>query len=333
MTTLTMTRLEKAATVGTTPSTPNNSSNSRIQQRHQTKTISKLRDISKRGRVTFSSPFKRLRRSNSAPPRYGRRNSLLREHYRMDPEKRIVLPGAPKYEADWARDAHDLFNLVVLIPVIVLNIMNWNWDKLSAMNSIRDLSKSWTGEWFQAFYFYTMTYFVADLLWITVVPKCVRSPAVIIQHHIATMLYMLIPLYYPELRFFMGAALSVELNTWFLISRRVFNKQGFPCWTIDLPQLVSIRIKVISIMFYVTWILIRVIIYPLLLWDFGLRYIDVVNKKKGGSIFNIYGVIIPLHSIFVILNLKWTHELIMSKIRYWKRGKHGKKDDAVSKGL
>lgn len=65
-----------------------------------------------------TSPLQRLmrrRRSTSAPPTTGRR--LIEEHYRVDAThaQTVVLPGAPKHEDDWARDAHDFFNLVVLV--------------------------------------------------------------------------------------------------------------------------------------------------------------------------------------------------------------------------
>jgi hypothetical protein len=55
----------------------------------------------------------RLRRSFSAPPSTKRR--LIEEHYRLDETKSVVLPGLPKHEDDWPRDAHDFFNLVVLV--------------------------------------------------------------------------------------------------------------------------------------------------------------------------------------------------------------------------
>lgn len=287
--------------------------------------------VDKRG---FRSPlarFRARRRSNSAPPRVRqKRGTMLKEHFRVDPVKRVVLPGTPEHVADRGRDAHDLFNLVVLIPVIILNIMNWNWDKLISTTSIRNIADAWTDEWFLTFYFYAQAYFFADLLWIFFQPDCVKSPATILQHHIATILYMLIPWFFPELRFFMGALMSVEVNTWFLISRRVFNKQGFPCWTIDIPFMYSIRIKLISIFFYVTWVSIRCIIYPWLLIDFVKRWYE--SYQENGEIFNIFLLIIPLHCCFVILNLKWSYELLMSKIRYWRRANKGKKEE-VSKGL
>jgi hypothetical protein len=55
------------------------------------------------------------KRSSSAPPAPGRRYVLIEEHYRVDPVKRLVLPGVPKHEKDSMKEAHDLFNLVVLV--------------------------------------------------------------------------------------------------------------------------------------------------------------------------------------------------------------------------
>jgi hypothetical protein len=56
----------------------------------------------------------RIRRSTSAPPPSTRRR-LIEDYYRLDETKSIVLPGLPKQEDDWPRDAHDFFNLVVLV--------------------------------------------------------------------------------------------------------------------------------------------------------------------------------------------------------------------------
>jgi len=275
----------------------------------------------------------RRTRSYSAPPTTGRRR-LLEEHFRVDPQnKKVVLPGLPKHGDDWARDLHDFFNLVILIPVVVLNIMNWNWDMLLKTQKNKTFEDYWTGEWFNAFFIITVMYFLVDLMWIIIVPNCVRSPATIVQHHTATLLYLLIPYYVPEFRCFMGACMSVEVNTWFLIARRVFNKQGFPPWIIGLPTGLSIRIKLISIFFYTTWISIRCILYPYLMWKFIQQY-NLLSAKTGSRI-SIWLITIPLHSVFCLLNLKWTYDLIMSKIRYWKRkGKKGSKYDAsASKGL
>lgn len=55
------------------------------------------------------------RRSLSAPPRV--RRSLIEEHYRVDETHTVILPGVPKQDEDWPRDAHDFFNLVVLVRI------------------------------------------------------------------------------------------------------------------------------------------------------------------------------------------------------------------------
>jgi hypothetical protein len=208
--------------------------------------------------------------------------------------------------------------------------MNWDWDMLLDMPPGKKPEDAWTGEWFNVFYFYTQTYFVVDLLWVILLPQCVRSPVTIIQHHIATILYMLIPYFFLDLSFIMGALLIVEINTWFLIARRVFNKQGFPPWTIDLPPIISIRIKLISICFYITWIVIRCIIYPAILVELLIRHQE--RTVLVGTRFNVYALCVPLQCCFVMLNFKWSYDLLMSKMRYWRRKGKGKKED-ISKGL
>jgi hypothetical protein len=291
-------------------------------------------------------------RSKSAPPSSTRRHQhhdLIEDHYRFDHEAHVVLPGVPKYDDDWARDCHDFFNLIALVPVCVLNAMNWNFDILVAYCGLAGgvhgggsdgrghgggggssgasigIAAAWTGEWFLPFFQITALYFTVDLLWVALVPKCVKSPATIIQHHIATICYIMIPFYFPFVRWLMGACMSVEVNTWCLIARRVFNKQGLPPWILNLPLGVSIRIKLISILFYTSWILIRIVLYPVI-WAvlFGMWKDYTVEVGTG---WNVLAIALPLHSIFCALNIKWSVDLLLSK--YWRRG--GK--EKIDKGL
>jgi TLC domain len=307
------------------------------------------------------------------------RRQIQQQQKVKQPKHRIVvLPGAPTYEEDWARDSHDFFNLVALVPVVALNVMNWNWDimfigctkiysqykkyyyfqyiviqhwlvqlylslfgndnykqnsgKLSSSSYhynhhlynpkddiafTKILETSWTDEWFETFFNFTVFYFVIDLFWVYAIPQAVRSPSTIIQHHIATLCYIIIPYWYPQCRWVMGACMIVEINTWFLIARRVFNKQGFPPWTIVDFSFLSIRIKIISIMFYTTWISIRCILYPLLVLPIYTLYSN--ECKRTNNTFNLIGLCLPLHTIFCMLNIKWSYDLLMSKIRYWRR--------------
>mmetsp|Transcript_29021 Transcript_29021/g.68029 ORF Transcript_29021/g.68029 Transcript_29021/m.68029 type:complete len:347 (-) Transcript_29021:153-1193(-) len=315
----------------------------------------------KGGGVTSSTPQSRRSlhrmRSKSAPPSTSRRDEhheLIEDHYRVDHEAHVVLPGVPKYDDDWARDCHDFFNLIALVPVCVLNAMNWNFDLLAAYCGLAgggggggpdgkggggggggggssgatlSIATAWTGEWFLPFFQITALYFTIDLFWVALVPKCVKSPSTIVQHHIATICYIMIPYYYPFVRWLMGACMSVEVNTWCLIARRVFNKQGLPPWILNLPLGVSIRIKLISILFYASWIFIRIMLYPVI-WVvlFGMWKEYSVEVATG---WNVLAIALPLHTVFCALNIKWTVDLLLSKIRYWRKG--GKEN--IDKGL
>ena len=285
-----------------------------------------------------STPLRRIRRkisrhaamrerSSSAPARIGntrRRHLLVEDHYRIDSHDKKLLPGLNVHDDDWARDLHDFFNLISLVPVVVLNVINWNWDILLDTSSNKTLQQAWIGEWFVAFYAITIGYFVADLIWVILVPHCVKSPGVIIQHHVATLLYLIIPYRFPEEGWLMGACLCVEVNTWLLIARRVFNKQGFGPWVISC-SFFSIRIKLISILFYITWIGIRCFIYPSIMKVLWALWFD--QWEKYGTIFNSrYALGLFLHSIFCALNFKWTFDLFMSKVRALRHGKAAKVD-------
>jgi TLC domain len=212
--------------------------------------------------------------------------------------------------------------------VVVLNVINWNWEMILDMPANKRIQDAWTGEWFNAFFAVSVMYFLIDLVWICLVPSCVRSPATIIQHHVATLVYLLVPYAEPNVQWCMGACMSVEINTWFLIARRVFNKQGFSPWVIGLPPFVSIRVKLISIFFYLTWVSIRCILYPHLLLEFYRVWSEY--SVQVGSKINVITIVLPLHAIFCLLNIKWTYDLIMSKLRYIRR--KGNKHQ-ISKGL
>lgn len=196
----------------------------------------------------------------------------------------------------------------------------------------KTIKDAWTGDWFEAFFFVTALYFVLDLMWIIFLPKCVSSPAVILQHHLAALVYIMVPYFAEEAQWGMGACMSVEINTWFLIARRVFNKQGFSPWVIDLPPLFSLKVKLISILFYTTWIFVRCYLYPLLWFEFHSMWQQ--RSKQYGTKYNLFAISLPLHTILCILNLKWTYDLINSKIRYWRlAGSARGGEEKISKGL
>jgi hypothetical protein len=98
-----------------------------------------------------------------------------------------------------------------------------------------------------------------------------------------------------------GAILSVELNTWFLILRRVAYKRS------DLiPSLIG---SIINCFFYVTWIIVRMIIYPAIWFKFIYMVID--DYVKNGLAWHFEYIVVVAHTALVLLNLKWSYDLFL----------------------
>ena len=249
-----------------------------------------------------------------------RPRSVIEDHFLVDEAFRLL--GPLHHDANFARDAHDWFNLVALVPITYLNCVNWTgdlWtDPLGAtFFATGGVASLWHGRHFWAFLWVTVGYFVADLIWVTVLPKCVASPGTIVKHHVATLLYIVaVPLRLPEYGWCMGSCMAVELNTWFLIARRVFNKQGDAAWFsvgLHVPVVKSVRIKLISVLFYVTWFSIRCALYPYLVLEFARLYLS--RAERVGTYFNTLLVAPLFQLVFVYLNTKWTIDLVRSKLK------------------
>lgn len=249
--------------------------------------------------------------------------TFLSQHFELDPATGAVR-GPKLHDKNMARTVHDIFNLVALLPICLLNLMCWNWGKLPGLFSgAETIPSMWTGTFFAPFFFTTLVYFLADVIWVIVVPKCVASPSIIIGHHCATLIYLLVPYLNPEYQWLMGACLSVEVNTWFLIARRVFNRDGKQPFTFqaDTPG-GPVQIKFISLNFYVTWVFIRLVLYPVLYFVICAEYGRRVIEKN--SYFNAIMPAPILQAVFVGLNLLWSKDLLMSKIRAKPKGKKDK---------
>ena len=231
--------------------------------------------------------------------------------------------------------------IYIQIPIIILNAMNWNWQMLLMTRSYDKLSDCWTGHYFPPFFYCTVLYFVIDFLWVLRKPNCVASPTVIILHHLCALLYIYVPHVAHESEWCMGACMSVELNTWFLIYRRVIHKQeqqkqrtvsrmDIRYSTTNTDSTV-IRIKPVSVLFYCTWFYIRCILYPQLIPDIYAMWI--VRTARYGTMWNVLAIALPLHTLLCVLNFKWTHDLVLSKLRHWTMHSDKNTSEAVSRGL
>eukprot|EP00536_Pseudo-nitzschia_multiseries_P005931 jgi/Psemu1/296048/fgenesh1_pm.121_\ len=231
-----------------------------------------------------------------------------------------VVTRAPKTlhitEADIARDNHDYFNVVALPVVVIACGLNYEYP-----------SFHYTGDHFWTMWVATMLYFFMDLSWVSVVPTCVKSPGVIVKHHIVAMVYLAAPVYYPEYRWLMGAVLSVEINTWFLICRRVVYRSNYcPSGYAEVSPIIT---TTVSAFFYFTWIAIRCYLYPHVLVLFLYMWKDEVEKT--GQYFFWEVLFIPVHAVLCALNMKWTYDLFNPIIKRWLGA--GPKTVAVQNGL
>lgn len=235
----------------------------------------------------------------------------------------VKLVDTMRQDAYLCRLAHDWYNILALPWLCVLNLVNWSFGYSEFTRVLyREARGStlWRGEYFWPFFWATSVYFVVDVMWVFLFPTCVRSPGVILKHHISALLYMCLPYLYPEYAWAFGACMVVELNTWLMIARRMFSHIA----RVAVPLSGSVLIvKPISIFFYVTWVLIRVIVYP----GFLLVMIEAHLERweSVGSPLNVVAMALPFQAVLVVLNFKWSYDLVQSKLRNAGQG--------VSKGL
>eukprot|EP00802_Teleaulax_amphioxeia_P008063 Tamp_08071.p1 GENE.Tamp_08071~~Tamp_08071.p1 ORF type:complete len:390 (-),score=36.60 Tamp_08071:1041-2210(-) len=98
-------------------------------------------------------------------------------------------------------------------------------------------------------------YILLDSLWIFWQPRIVKSPGMVGAHHVATLLVLLDPLLQPNHRVYTSACLLVEINTLLLLLRRKLSY----AYVVEAP-------------FIATWVLLRNIWYPMLLFYFTLCF-------------------------------------------------------------
>jgi hypothetical protein len=251
-------------------------------------------------------------------------NSTMRQEQRLKSNLSFNRPnGVCDTNKEFlSRDIHDFFNLIVLIPIVVLDILNWDWQKMNLSNirGEKDIpfEMAFTGEYFDLFFHIFVGYIVVDLLWILIDPKCVKSPNTIIKHHIAVLLYLVIPTLYPKLNFMMAILVSVEMNTWFLIARRVYNKQKLKPWIVRIPFLPAIQLKFLSICFYFSWFAIRVVLYPYVFYIF-YRMLNGAYLIENDIPIWAMATSIIFHTGLCFLNCSWTLDLFRNKIRQFNR--------------
>ena len=123
------------------------------------------------------------------PPRSRAKGGKLKSD--PPPKEEVSSPD----DSDYWIGAHDVFNLIALVPINSLNLFylkKWYYSEEGALDV------------FWIFFAATVAYFVVDLLWLLLKPQSVKSPNFIMGHHVVTMTYLLVPYNHPHLAYGMG---------------------------------------------------------------------------------------------------------------------------------
>lgn len=104
-----------------------------------------------------------------------------------------------------AATSHDRFNL---LAIGILNLLNFLY--LAAGSS----------QAFAALWAATGLYFILDTAFLFSTPGSVRSPGVILGHHLVSAAFLWLPFKFPHTRKYLAVCMLVEVNTWLLIAKR-----------------------------------------------------------------------------------------------------------------
>jgi hypothetical protein len=144
------------------------------------------------------------------------------------------------------------------------------------------------------FYLYAIftSYITIDTLWLVFIPSSVSSPNFILFHHIICLLAWQVP-YFVDRAYAVPASISllVEINTFLLILKRngPFNS------TIS---------SVIEFSFNLTWVVSRILLYPVILIISMPTVMETCRLKN--SLINHGVALVCVLVALIALNTKWT---------------------------
>lgn len=203
---------------------------------------------------------------------------------------------------------HDLFNLFSLSFIIYLITINWN---IQFTDYYYFPILTYNGLYFFYLWKSTLIYFVFDLLWLILKPESVKSPKIIIFHHLVTLLSIMVPFYrYYQCGKLMSICLTVEINTILLTSKRLL---GIYNDYFKYKKIFNIIQSFISLNFYLSWIIIRLIMFPIITLEVYKFWNQEYLETKYFT--NIYSYPLISQTFLCLLNYKWTFDLLIIKLK------------------
>jgi len=193
---------------------------------------------------------------------------------------------------------HDYFNLLCLPVVISLNLSYFlHVTRFSLEGNylqITNIAENSPSKYAESLNFWVFnTYILVDTLWIIISPDSVPSAPPLIFHHFGTMIGWVSPVFHQRWAFWSSLAALVETNTFFLILKR---QQGR-------------NVLIVHVLFYVTWVLLRLLVYPIGLVIFSREYLEYSRQHPRGFLNS--GLCMEMLILFLnVLNFNWTIDLV-----------------------
>lgn len=194
---------------------------------------------------------------------------------------------------------HDQFNIVALSIIVFFDV-----SYLILTTDIKKIGTDELGLDYYPIFLALITsftlYLIIDVFYVLYQPSCVLGPPKgIIIHHILTLGQLVIPWLNQQLSWHLAITLSVEINSLVMTLRRNSHKD-------------SINYKILNVLFYITWFLFRLVLFPILSVFFYYEYIRCAAKL---GYYNTMAVGFISQSLLTLMSFRWTYDIYMKIFR------------------
>lgn len=160
-----------------------------------------------------------------------------------------------------------------------------------------------------------------DICFVAAVPQCVKSPISIVAHHASVMVSLIVPIASPTHGYCVGIFLMADCNTFFLLVRKqlLHMKKATLLQQGSRAAMLHGVFFVNEFFFYVTWVVIRLLMYPVWIFTVSVPEFSAAIAREG-TWWNVC-LIMPLllaNVLISALNVVWTSELLLG---IYRRGK------------
>jgi hypothetical protein len=210
--------------------------------------------------------------------------------------------GKPIWEKDLKLERyHDTFNLLTLPLVVLANAYHMYACYMAPADSdpytiFGNSRMSGSIAWDICWYVFAC-YIITDTIWIAILPRTVANPVSILIHHSICIGGWFLATTWPEWEFYTSSSIAVEISTFFLIAKRYYRE--------------GLLGRVIRMMDNITWILGRLVWWPIVTYNGTICYTKLVaaypDMPLNGYInTGLFSTITG--NMIMFQNFQWTYE-------------------------